>query len=286
MTQLLLHEATRKQLTAHIQHPPHAIGIIGAKGAGKTALALELSKELLGRESLENYAYFKQFSPDGGSVTIEQAREIIGFTKLKTTGTNTIRRIVVIEDADTMSREAQNAVLKVIEEPPEDTVIILTLYSKQAVLPTIISRLQLLTVAAPTVDQATEYFSAKDFTTSNIQRTYTISGGNIGLMYALLQQDTQHPLVQHIEKAKDILKADTFERLVMVDDIVKGKETADILYALQQTAQSALVMSAKAGNAKAVDRWQYILQNTNEAREFLRGNTQVKLVLTNLLIRL
>jgi DNA polymerase III subunit delta' len=285
MSQLLLHSKTTKQLAAVAKNPSHALGIVGAQGAGKRTLALEIAKQLLQLQSLENCAYFKHFTPDSGSITIEQAREIIGFTKLKTTGTSTIRRVIIIEQAETMTREAQNAILKVIEEPPADTVLILTLTSKQAVLPTIISRLQTLVVAAPTADDVAAYFG-KDFATSDIQRAYSISDGNVGLLHALLTQNTEHPLLAYIEQAKTILKADTFERLTMIDDIAKSKQINELLYGLQQTAQSALQISAQNGSEAAVKRWQDVLKNTYEARELLDKNTQTKLVLTNLLIKI
>lgn len=285
-TDLLLHERTRKQLESAINNPAHAIGIIGAAGTGKTAVATLLARQILGKDSLEHYGYFRVVSPEKDSITIEQARDIVAYMKLKTTGNQQLRRVLIIEHAETMTREAQNAVLKIIEEPPIDTVIIMTISSKQAVLPTIISRLQTLTVTAPILNDVTKYFENQDFATSDIQRAYSISNGNMGLLHALLREDSDHPLLAHIEQAKNILKADTFERLVMIDEITKNKQIPELLYGLQQTAQSALLISASNNNADGVKRWQHILKVVYEARELLNTNTQSKLVLTNLLVRM
>jgi DNA polymerase III, delta subunit len=286
MSDLLLSIQTAKHVASYSAHPPHALGIVGSKGAGKAAIAEEIAASVLDVTNLENYGYFRRFLAEKDSITIEQAREIVSFTKLKTTGTRLLRRVIIIENAETMTQEAQNAILKVIEEPPADTMIILTISSRKAVLPTIISRLQILPVVAPSLEESQVYFATCGFQPEAIQKAYVMSGGSVGLMHGLLDQDTQHPLVAHIEQAKEILKADTFERLMMIDKIVKNKQTAEVLYGLQQTAQSALVMSAGSTNTAAVERWQSVLRNVTTARKLLSKNTQTKLVLTNLLVSL
>ncbi len=53
-------------------------------------------------------------------------------------------KICIIEHADTMTIQAANAFLKTLEEPPEDTIIILTTSKPNSLLPTIISRCQQL----------------------------------------------------------------------------------------------------------------------------------------------
>jgi DNA polymerase III delta prime subunit len=53
-------------------------------------------------------------------------------------------KAVIIEDAQLLTTEAQNALLKVLEEPPANTIIILGADSKEALLPTILSRCQII----------------------------------------------------------------------------------------------------------------------------------------------
>ncbi|HSX08882.1 MAG TPA: hypothetical protein VLF93_01905 [Candidatus Saccharimonadales bacterium] len=53
-------------------------------------------------------------------------------------------KIIVIEDAQLLTPEAQNALLKVIEEPPAHTYVFLGTETKEALLPTILSRCQLI----------------------------------------------------------------------------------------------------------------------------------------------
>lgn len=50
------------------------------------------------------------------------------------------KKFIIIDDADTMTVEAQNSFLKILEEPPKNSVIILTASDKNLLLPTIVSR--------------------------------------------------------------------------------------------------------------------------------------------------
>ncbi|MEK7571357.1 MAG: hypothetical protein AAB553_03710 [Patescibacteria group bacterium] len=56
------------------------------------------------------------------------------------------QKAIVLDDAQLLTREAQNALLKVLEEPPEHTYLILSADSKEAFLPTILSRCQLIVI--------------------------------------------------------------------------------------------------------------------------------------------
>ena len=81
---------------------------------------------------------FVYVPPSGGSVKIDQMRAVRDFAYMKPALSH--RKVVVIDDAHTMTREAGNALLKVLEEPPSDTLFILISEGKDQLLPTIVSR--------------------------------------------------------------------------------------------------------------------------------------------------
>jgi DNA polymerase III gamma/tau subunit len=76
--------------------------------------------------------------PDGASIGIKQIRELIG----SLSNTSPISRIVWIEPADSLTTEASNALLKVLEEPPHNTTFYLATNYPGTLLPTIRSRCQ------------------------------------------------------------------------------------------------------------------------------------------------
>ncbi len=85
---------------------------------------------------------FLLVSPEKGAIKISQVRELI--KKLSFAPYEAGMRVVLIEDIHTMRREAANSLLKTLEEPPEDNILILTADSSQSILPTISSRCQVI----------------------------------------------------------------------------------------------------------------------------------------------
>lgn len=78
--------------------------------------------------------------PSGVFIKIDQVRSLrkhLRFAPLERG-----RRVIIINDAQTMNAEASNAMLKILEEPPNDTHIILTASQTTDLLPTIVSRCQ------------------------------------------------------------------------------------------------------------------------------------------------
>jgi DNA polymerase-3 subunit delta' len=287
MNKLILNTKTRQQLEAFVKQPTQAIAIVGAAGAGKGALAMQMAADILGLipEKLASYSYFSHYTPEKNVITIEMARRITAQMTLKTTGKHAIRRVVVAEDAHTMTLEAQNALLKVLEEPPADTVLILTIASTHAVLPTIRSRMHLLNVYPIAETDLTGYFASKGYNATDVRRCFLMSGGLPGLMHAMLE--SEHPLVQSIEQAKTILQADTFTRLTMVDDIAAEKQLDNLFFAMKQTAHAALAANAaQEGREKALEKWALVLSSTHEAQDMLNKNANAKLTLTNLFLGL
>ena len=81
-------------------------------------------------------------SPDGAFVKVDQIRALRDAAMLSSLGR--LGRVFVIESADLMTVQAQNALLKTIEEPPSYAVILLLTSNAGTLLPTIRSRCVLL----------------------------------------------------------------------------------------------------------------------------------------------
>lgn len=82
-------------------------------------------------------------SPDGvAGYLVPQVREIIHDTNLAPI--EGARKLYIIEDADLFNDASANALLKTLEEPPSDVVLVLLTHSLESVLPTIVSRCQIV----------------------------------------------------------------------------------------------------------------------------------------------
>lgn len=72
-------------------------------------------------------------------ISVDEIRKIAPFMR-KTPAVDGGWRIVIVDDADTMNRNSQNSILKILEEPPEKSLLILVTHRLGALLPTILSR--------------------------------------------------------------------------------------------------------------------------------------------------
>lgn len=90
------------------------------------------------------------------SIPIAHIRNVSAWARLKSTEG---KKTIIIENADRMNESVRNALLKILEEPPADTVFILTTARRNAVMPTILSRVRTYSFAERTIPQQKEVIS-------------------------------------------------------------------------------------------------------------------------------
>ena len=135
-----------------MQQFAHAYIIYSNTAAGRLGYAKELIKSMMDssgspvtetvsrRIDEDNYPDIFIISPVKGNISIDAVRSVRNFISLKPLeGT---MKFVVITDCELMRSEAQNAMLKILEETPENRVIILLGAGIESMLPTVLSRLR------------------------------------------------------------------------------------------------------------------------------------------------
>lgn len=284
----LLAEHTRLLIDKAVDNPAHAWLFSGPEGAGKGFVAHYFACRKLGlaqADALSKHPYFRLISPDNNSIGIEQIRALHQFLLLKTPGKAAVRRAIILEDAHYMTHEAQNALLKALEEPPADTIIILTAPRTLQLRETIYSRVQELPVLTVTKEHALVELG-NQFEQSAIEKAYAMSGGLAGLLTALLQ-DQNHSLVNHIQAAKVVLGGTVFQRLLKVDELSKQKEQLpSFLQACKLICSAALHQSAKKNDKRQLGQWHKRLAAVYEAEGSLVHNPNPKLLLCDLFLRI
>jgi hypothetical protein len=280
MSDVALHATTAQLLERFIAAPSHAVLLTGTTGIGKSYVAQHLANRLLDHRytSLAEHPYVRIIaSADGKAIAIESVRELEHFLSLKVPGVGNLKRVIIIQDSQLLGIEAQNALLKTLEEPPIDTVIIMTAPTPQNLLPTIQSRLQMISVIKPTKADLKLAMPADNFDSN-----YAISGGLPGLLHAMLNNG-DHPLVAAVAMARQLLGQTNYDRLLQVDSLSKDKRlTLDTLHILQQMAH----ISLQTAQEPASKRWRAVLEASYSAAEALDASGNPKLVLTNLLLAL
>lgn len=172
---------------------PHALLLLGAPGVGKRTLARYLACALLcvsdtdrpclacrGCKRAQSLTHPDLLTPSCGekerSIKVEHLREIIRALSLRAGG----NRVVLVENAQRMTPQAQNALLKSLEEPDADTYFILTASSEGGVLPTVRSRCRVLRVPPWPEKRVEETLLARGVAEARAKEAARLSGGSVG----------------------------------------------------------------------------------------------------------
>jgi DNA polymerase-3 subunit delta' len=287
MTDPIMHPVTKSLLLDVIAQPPNSLGLIGNSGLGRKTLAQWLIRNITNNPKiqLDDSQFTKLIVTDNNiSIKIEQIHEINNFVKLKTTGTNDRRRFVVIDSADLLTDDAQNALLKLLEEPPLDTMIILTIENPENILPTVMSRIQAIPIKKPSKDQLKDQFG---IATKDFDRLYVIADGLPGLLQSIQTDPDNHPLIVALQKVRSLLAKKTYDRLISVNELTVDKnETKILLDVLVRLAKVSINSSVNKADELSADKWLKILNASVRAREALGLNANPKLTLTDLFLNL
>jgi DNA polymerase-3 subunit delta' len=116
-------------------------------------------------------------------VDVDSARLVVPFLRMKAAKEGGWR-VVILDDADTMNRNAQNAILKVLEEPPERTLLILIAHRLGAMIPTIRSRCRTIEFYPLAKESFADLMGLSG---TDLELLYAFSGGSIGQALKLRQ---------------------------------------------------------------------------------------------------
>ena len=194
----LLREAVAKNKMAH------AYLFRGPDGVGKKRAALTLAAYVNCKSPVENdgcghcASCRKSFSgnhpdlilvePDGAAIKIGQIRELKHQLTFPPLEANV--RVVILEDIHTMRREAANSLLKTLEEPAPDNLLILTADLAGDILPTILSRCQLIPFGPLDPENMVKVLMQEDEIEESLARTLaTVTEGSLGRAKLLWQED-------------------------------------------------------------------------------------------------
>jgi DNA polymerase-3 subunit delta' len=185
------------------EHPPHALLIVGPRGVGKTTLALDLAAGLLcladdpaarpcrtcpacRKVAAGNHADLHLLEPEGAGeqIRIGQVQQLI--SELALTAMEGRFRVAVISAAHRLNPDAQNALLKTLEEPGAATCLVLCADDAAALLPTVVSRAARLRLAPLPVEALARLLSEQGWAEPAQARALAIAaGGRPGLAIAL-----------------------------------------------------------------------------------------------------
>ncbi len=313
-------EAAKSQIESFISKDkiPHAIILEGARGLGKRTLAKLISKACVCEKTWEKPCgkcihckkVDREVHPDviypekSGALhtyNIETIREMREDAYI--IANEAQNKVYVLTEVDNMGIPAQNALLKILEEPPANVIFILTCISSMNLLQTIRSRMQIISLVPVHFEEAKLYIRKKykELPDAKIDEAVKISYGNIGLAIEML---TSEGLKETIRIANDIasviVSPRPFELLKatsgLISDRKKFKEVLNFIiiflrealilsYTGKSNGCSYNVINELANNLsgkKIID----IIEEINKTVIYIDQNVNLTLLSSNLCINL
>ncbi|NOY78956.1 MAG: DNA polymerase III subunit delta' [Calditrichaeota bacterium] len=154
-------------------------------------------------------------------ILIDNTRDLKRFVSLKIY--NAHYRVILISEADRMTEQAANSILKLLEEPPEKTVLILTTSKLNQLLPTIVSRCQVIPFSPlrPADIQAELLRRGTDETRAAV--VSRLAQGNFRKAMIFLQEDYQALRDLALQSLIIAASSDDLERFSFVEKLASGK---------------------------------------------------------------
>lgn len=262
----VLHARTKRLVEQYLKQPSHGLLLTGPAGVGKQFLAEAIAAEL------ENEVLLIGIADDKSKIGIEQIQQL--YTKTRTNQ----RITILIPEAETMSKEAQNAFLKLLEEPPSQVRFILTTAQPRALLATIRSRTQLIDVIRPSKDQLLaalrQMYPDRDFSSLLLA-----TAGLPGRLFSLLKDEAQLNNYQvNLRQAKQFFSGDSGTRFTILSGVSYEKQWANQLLGTLATIIASLLRAPSANNHQAkLLKQATLIEETTKNLTVIQGNPKIHL---------
>lgn len=270
---------TRQALDSITQSPQHAYILHGPKGSGKHLAALELAAVLLNEprvahntEFAHSNVYIVRPLDNKQNISIAQIRELN--EKIWVTNTDSQHpKVIIISGAEQISLEASNALLKNLEDTPDNTVFLLITDKIDQIIPTIRSRSQLVHFKPIELSDAQEYLQTQhDVTSQEAEELIQLAHGSLAQAIELLNNQLRDKVRLMRSKAQEFYTGSVTQKFIIAKNIHTDNSTEQFLEELIYTSrQQSTILSMVA-----------ILDNLMLADQQIKANVNTRTVLENL----
>ena len=200
----------------------HAYMFEGPNGIGKNTMARELAAILLEMENLFNSPDYIEIKPDGNSIKIAQIRKLQSDILVKPYKSY---KIYVIDEAQKMTVEAQNALLKTLEEPPKYAIIILITDNKESLLDTIKSRCEIIKFTPIPMQEVASYLTMNGIDSKRASLLANFSRGSMKKAIELSESEEFNLMREEVQKyVETFLNGNLIEIMDIQSSIEKYKD--------------------------------------------------------------
>jgi DNA polymerase-3 subunit delta' len=244
---------------------PHALLFSGQDCLGKKTIALHFISQLFGENPLF-HPDFILIEPIKKQIQIDQIRELSRRLSLKPM--KAPLKTAIIDKAHSMNEEAQNCFLKTLEEPRGNTLLILITEYPNFLLPTIISRCEMIKFYPVETKEIRKFLSEKKILKEETEKIVGFSLGRPGQVFDFLENPEK--LKEQETKIKELIKicnSPLFKRFQYAKELSVNESLKEILNIWLIYFREALISQknvAKIKNIlKVLQRVIFLMSTTN-----------------------
>lgn len=224
-----------------------------------------------------------EMAESGESIKIEDVRKLID--RLNMTS-NSKYKLLLIKGLERMTIEATNAFLKILEEPPDRTIFILTTDNIKSLLPTIISRVRVVKFqhlsAGFLEEKMKELFPNQDDETRTKVGLFAM--GKSGKAMSLMENP--EVLSEHMKIYNDVqgfLEHGTvYDRFIYAEDLLADNKKMETFLSILTSVLRTKILEHEEGREENIKT----LSKIDEAGILLKKNVNNRLVIENLMLSL
>ena len=209
----------------------HAYLFTGQEMIGKRTFALELAGVINDCKEQSNYnsdvlVVSTDNSENEGSIAIGDIRKAKSFLSLSpNVGPY---KFVIVDNADQMTAEAQNAFLKVLEEASESSIIILVTAFKDVLLPTIISRCQEMQFPGHSAEEIKQVLIQEKVGEAKAEFLSKFVNGKLGLALKIARENLFEQLKAYLAEFAKIKKEPLNARLKLAQTLAEEEKIPEL----------------------------------------------------------
>ena len=271
--------------SVELKKTSHSYLFIGTEGIGKKLIAKEFAKMIMCIDEnkycnkcksciefdTQNNPDYILIEPEGNNIKIEQIRQMQ--TKVIEKPIISNKKVYIIDDVELMTIEAQNCLLKTLEEPPEYVTIILICKNENSILNTIKSRCTIINFDKLKNQDIKEYLE-KNYNITNIKdNLLDIFQGSIGKAITLKDKVQDYEEIEYM--LRNIDNKDIIEILQLSEILYKSKD--DIEQILEYL--NVILLNLSKENIKYIK----CIDIVEETKKRLKSNSNYDMTIDNML---
>ena len=276
MNRLFINPISEKNILKLVKRLPQSLLLSGDDGVGLSNIGKYIAEIRNVKPILILPEKDEKIDIENGIINVEIMRRLYEDTRTKPRGD----RIIIIDYADRMTNQAQNAFLKLLEEPGDGTYFILVCHSPSKMLPTILSRVEKIQVRNITRSQSEELLDLLKVTdkTKRNQILFIAEGLQATITNLVNNAEYFEKSSQIVCDARELIRGNQYKKLLIIQKY-KDNRLGALSLILNMTKILKLSLTSNP-QPEAINRLDVVL----DAYDQIEANGNIRLVLASTVI--